>query len=189
VTIKRIPMACLLLLALLLVPSHPVSLAGENDKQLTGLVSAVVGNAGNHGTSSTQWLRATLGQPQPIGRSIGQNFRLEAGFWPTVLPQLLSAVGEQLPMIHGFKQIYPNPFNPSITISYGVADPARVSLVIYDLKGQRVRVLIQEHSPPGWYKAVWNGRNDLGRPMSSGVYFCRLVIGNFKEVKKMTLLQ
>jgi len=186
---NRIQMAGLLVIVLLLVPTLFGSLADDNERQLFRMFTSVTSNAGNHGYSSTQWLRATLSQPQPIGRSSSNNFSLEAGFWPTLSGQSVSAVEDLPPAKHCLKQIYPNPFNPSTTIGFAVAEPSQVSLIIYDLKGRKVRTLVQEGYSVGWFETVWNGRDDRGQTIGSGVYFCRLSIGKFKEVKKITLLQ
>ncbi len=84
---------------------------------------------------------------------------------------------------------YPNPFNPQTTIAYSVKDPCPVSLEIYNAKGQRVRVLVDAIQPTGWYSEVWNGRDDNGRSVSSGVYMIRLRAGSYHSTKKMVLMQ
>jgi flagellar hook assembly protein FlgD len=86
-------------------------------------------------------------------------------------------------------QNFPNPFNPLTTIEYSVAKASPVELTIYDVRGQGVRTLVRENRLAGKYAAVWDGKNDGGRPISTGVYFCRLEIGSFVSVKKMVLLK
>ena len=76
-------------------------------------------------------------------------------------------------------QSYPNPFRQSTTIDYTVEQAAPVTLDIYDLLGRRVRRLVEAAShPPGPHRAVWDGRDDSGTPVSSGTYFYRLRVGD-----------
>ncbi len=84
---------------------------------------------------------------------------------------------------------YPNPFNPETTISYSVKDAASVRIEIFNSKGQHVRTLVDEIQASGWYSAVWNGRDDNGRPVSSGVYMYRMNAGNYHKTRKMILMQ
>jgi uncharacterized repeat protein (TIGR01451 family) len=68
---------------------------------------------------------------------------------------------------------YPNPFNPTTTITYGLATQARVSIAIYNINGSLVRTLVSEDKPAGWYTVNWDGRDQSGRAVASGVYFSR----------------
>ena len=83
----------------------------------------------------------------------------------------------------------PNPFNPSATIRYQLAESEGVTLAIYDLLGQKVRVLVSETQPAGHYSVRWDGRNEAGQLVSSGVYLYRLEAGNFTEARKALLLR
>jgi hypothetical protein len=87
------------------------------------------------------------------------------------------------------EQCFPNPFNPSTTIAYSIKEAGNVSLTIYDVAGHRVRELANERRDRGAYQVVWDGRNDNGAPVSSGVYFYKLVAKSFTDTKKMTLLK
>ncbi|HEX6791863.1 MAG TPA: M6 family metalloprotease domain-containing protein [Candidatus Krumholzibacteria bacterium] len=84
---------------------------------------------------------------------------------------------------------YPNPFNPATTIRYELASRSRVELRIYDVKGALVKTLVNESKPAGVYSLEWNGRDDRGVAVSSGVYFYRITAGSFNDVRKMTLLK
>ena len=81
----------------------------------------------------------------------------------------------------------PNPFNPSTTIEFGLASPARVTLSIYDVSGRLIRTLIEEPRAAGVYKQPWDGRDAAGRAVASGVYFYRLRAGAFTDTKKLVL--
>ncbi len=88
-------------------------------------------------------------------------------------------------------QNYPNPFNPTTLITFFVPEGAaqNVSLVIYDVTGARVRTLVNGVLKPGRYEELWNGRNDQGSPVGSGVYFYQLRQKDFVDTKKMVLLK
>jgi FlgD Ig-like domain len=88
-------------------------------------------------------------------------------------------------------QNYPNPFNPVTKINYWVPGGARnaVSVVIYDVRGARVRTLVEGEKPAGRYTAQWDGRNDAGMPVSSGVYFYRMATRGFTDTRKMLLIK
>lgn len=86
-------------------------------------------------------------------------------------------------------QNYPNPFNPQTTISFYLAEREFVELTIYDAQGKQVRRLLAEVRDFGIHKIAWNGTNDWGEEVGSGVYFYRLVAGKTIETKKLTLLK
>ena len=87
------------------------------------------------------------------------------------------------------KQNYPNPFNPSTTIEYEVPQDGHVSLVIYNLLGQRVRTLYDAFRSAGQYRITWDGRNDQGREVTTGIYFYRLQTENQIQTKKMLFIK
>ena len=96
---------------------------------------------------------------------------------------------EQLPKEFSLKQNYPNPFNPSTIIEYTVpnvmdAKFASITLKVYDILGREIKVLLNKYQQPGNYKIEFNA---LG--LASGMYFYKLEVGNFSEVKKMLLLK
>jgi len=83
----------------------------------------------------------------------------------------------------------PNPFNPTTVIRYDLAAPADVTLRIYDIRGALVKSLERGHRPAGRYEIGWNGENEQGERVASGVYFCELRAGTFRETRKMILLK
>jgi len=84
----------------------------------------------------------------------------------------------------------PNPFNPSTEISYSVPTRTRVELVVYDLAGRMVKRLVNPRfRDPGEYRVEWDGRDDQGRAVSSGVYLYQLRTDEFERTRKMTLLK
>jgi len=92
---------------------------------------------------------------------------------------------------HSFELMpnYPNPFNPSTTIRYELAKRTQVELRVYDVHGALVRTLVDGVKGAGAYSLEWNGRDDRGTAVSSGVYFYRITAGDFSDVRKMTLLK
>lgn len=84
---------------------------------------------------------------------------------------------------------YPNPFNPSTTISFSLANDGRASLAIYNLKGQLVTKLLDAQMTKGTHKIVWNGLDSHNRSVASGMYLYRLESGNYNSVKKMLLMK
>ena len=86
-------------------------------------------------------------------------------------------------------QNFPNPFNPTTRIAFGLAAPARVSLRIYDASGRLVRMLAEGARPAGAYAEMWDGRDSRGASVASGIYFYRLEAGAFSQTRKMALLR
>ena len=86
-------------------------------------------------------------------------------------------------------QSWPNPFNPETTIRYDVPGGGTVRLSIYALNGQLVRILVNDERPAGSYSVVWDGRDENGRDVASGVYLCRMGAGEYRAAWKMTVVR
>ncbi len=84
---------------------------------------------------------------------------------------------------------YPNPFNPSTTISFSLEKAANTSLEIYNQKGQLVKTLVNANLSAGTHKLVWSGDDENGSAVSSGLYFYRMKSGKFSSTKKMVLMK
>ncbi|MFZ5516472.1 MAG: Ig-like domain-containing protein [Candidatus Zhuqueibacterota bacterium] len=87
------------------------------------------------------------------------------------------------------QQNYPNPFNPKTNIEYQLPMETRVSLKIYNIMGQEVKTLIDDVKEAGYHALIWNGLDNSGVAVSSGIYYYRMVTGSFVETKKMVLLR
>jgi len=96
-------------------------------------------------------------------------------------------VAGQLPKSHFLKQNHPNPFNPATVIEFVVPARNNVSLEIYDILGRKVNTLVDGIKPAGRYSVKWEGTDNSGRPVSSGIYLYRLKTGDHTEFKKMIL--
>ncbi len=98
---------------------------------------------------------------------------------------------EQLPRAFTLSQNRPNPFNPTTTISFGIPQgrALEVKLVVYNLRAMLVKVLVEEVKEPGYYSVLWDGTDNQGKAIGSGVYFYRLSAGDFSAVRKMVLMK
>ncbi|RLB13341.1 MAG: hypothetical protein DRG82_15850, partial [Deltaproteobacteria bacterium] len=96
-----------------------------------------------------------------------------------------------LPKAFALSQNYPNPFNPSTTIAYDIPEGADVNvrLNIYNMRGQLIRTLVNEVKSEGSYKVQWDGTDNYGRKVASGVYFYRITAGEFSKTRKMVILK
>jgi hypothetical protein len=93
------------------------------------------------------------------------------------------------PTRFGANQNYPNPFNLSTVIKYSLPEDCRVKIAIYNIRGQRVKQLVNEHQKAGHKSVVWDGTNDNEKAVASGVYFYRIQASDFVSTKKMLLLK
>lgn len=93
------------------------------------------------------------------------------------------------PLAYQLDQNYPNPFNPETRISFEIPRAHQVKLVVYNIMGQKVRTLAQEAYEAGRHIVNWDGRDDLGRVVPSGIYFYRLKAGDFMVTKRMLMLK
>ena len=94
-----------------------------------------------------------------------------------------------IPEVLALGQNYPNPFNANTEIRYQIPNARFISLKIYNILGQEVRILVNENKEPGYYVAIWDGDDRFGRAVASGVYFYRMETGDFVKIKKMILLR
>ena len=106
-----------------------------------------------------------------VGGSVGN----EDGLAPVVSTEL--------------KGNYPNPFNPETTISYTIKDNTPVTLEVYNMKGQKVKTLVNDSKAAGNHTVVWTGVDDNNRAVASGVYFFKMSAGKYSSTKKMIMMK
>jgi alkaline phosphatase D len=94
-----------------------------------------------------------------------------------------------LPLVHHLYQNYPNPFNPTTTIKFSVPERGHSELYIINLMGQRIRTLMNSELKAGYHEMVWDGKNDQGIDVTSGVYFIALKSGDVMKLRKITLIK
>ena len=167
---------------------------------VTGIKSARISRGGATGEGRLLSIRFTaLANGQ--GRVVFRNFRAgnSAGQTiPSTLPEIIIAVGNTpaapvlLPDETALLVNYPNPFNPETWIPYQLAVSAEVALRIYAANGALVRTLDLGHQSAGIYAyrsraAYWDGKNEVGEPVASGIYFYTLTAGDFTATRKMLI--
>ncbi len=170
-------------------PAARANPAASPQAATTALPSAVASGGGRPAAGAAFGAVGSLGQPTPIGVGSAGATTLHAGFWAVY--RRLVPTGADLPDVPPSRllQNVPNPFNPATAIAFEVGAEGRVGLEIYDLRGARVRVLLDAVLPRGRHEATWDGRDDLGRRVPSGTYCYRLRIGGFSAIRKMMLLK
>ncbi len=144
----------------------------ETNDQIIGLVFQASQQPGEIGTVSIETFR--------INNSIEMSAESEVRIISKEKP---------LPVSFNLKQNYPNPFNPTTQISFDLPKPCDVKLVIYNALGQQIRTLFNGEKEAGTHHIVWDGKNEVGESVSSGVYFYEIHAGDFRQVRKMLLVR
>ena len=97
--------------------------------------------------------------------------------------------GREKPSQFALFQNHPNPFNQTTRIEFTLAKSGFVSLIIYDLLGREVRTLASEHLNSGYRSVFWDGKNDSGEDVASGIYFYQLRIRDYSATRRLALLK
>jgi len=113
--------------------------------------------------------------------------KLAQSLYGSRLKNLASHPG--IPMELVLQPAYPNPFNPTTTISYGLPNDQPVTLIVYDLTGRQVKTLVNARESAGMHSIQWDGTNGYGQQVSSGVYFYRLTVSKKVKTHKMLLIR
>ena len=107
----------------------------------------------------------------------------------TMVVGTLSIDGADIPEVFALHQNYPNPFNPTTQIRYDLPEDALVNITIYDIMGRNIKSLVNSNQLAGYRSIQWNATNNLGEPVSAGMYIYMIQAGEFRESKKMVLLK
>ena len=126
-------------------------------------------------------LSLVIGNPPDTSRTLNLVYTIAAGVG--------GAATSSLPSDFVLHHNYPNPFNPSTTIEFGVPSPSRVTIEVFNVLGAKVRTLVDEVESAGFYRIEWGGTDDTGRPVPTGVYLCRMRAGSAVHVRKMLLMK
>ena len=163
----------------------------------------VVGSGGVSGAmSSNHFHFATIGETIVGGCEGSQHFLL-SGFWqPTGVHELVTSANPEAALPTEFKvfQNYPNPFNPQTKIEYDLPNKYLVTVEVFNTMGQRIRFVGSQVQGPGRAFTLWDGRNDEGQQMGSGVYVYRIsaapinnenqeAAARFQQTRKMLLVK
>ncbi|MBN2070173.1 MAG: T9SS type A sorting domain-containing protein [Candidatus Krumholzibacteriota bacterium] len=140
----------------------------------------------------TMWLGFSLSQaiePWPDGRVVRNN----------ILGDILQYFGEcvnadmtgneETPLANRLSQCYPNPFNPATTLEFSIAEKGPVTLSVFNVAGQLVKTLVNDIREAGSHRVMWDGKNEAGRDVASGIFFCKIETAGFSDTKKMVLLR
>jgi len=95
----------------------------------------------------------------------------------------------RIPETFALHQGYPNPFNPETTISYDISNVGNVEIVVYDMMGREIKTLVSGYHTPSTYQVVWNGTDNRGKIVPSGVYLYRMSSSEFTQVNKVMFLK
>jgi hypothetical protein len=132
------------------------------------------------------WWGDTLG-PDTSMFYDNEDFVISYNPWLEENPQ--AKLASQLPLEFSLNQNYPNPFNPNTIISFSIDQPARTTVTIFNILGQKVATPLNEYLSSGKYSVTWNGRSNTGERIASGVYFYVIQSGDNFASKKMLLLR
>ena len=144
----------------------------------------------NNGTS---WTEVDIGLPKTSINTLATNETSlfvgtsYYGIWRRPLSEMVTSVkkvSNDFPRQFSLNQNYPDPFNPTTTISFTIPSRSSVSLKIFDMLGREVATIVSGEMPAGTYSRQWNAAK-----MSSGIYFYRLVAGSYTQTKKLVLLK
>ena len=121
------------------------------------------------------------------------------GSGQTIINQYSISLNETLGKIKGPNRIlnsyynlndnYPNPFNPNTNITYRLYTDGLVKISVYDMLGNVIKQIVNEVQNSGYKRVEWNATDNLGQPVSAGVYLYSLEVGDFRQTKKMILLK
>jgi hypothetical protein len=150
----------------------------------TGTFTRVSGNVSVSADGMVRWIDATVEEGAKYVYRLENEVELIHETASVYVPVRQASLGQN----------YPNPFNPVTKIEYrlpevGPGGKTRVSVVVYDVRGAQVRELVSGEQAAGKHVVEWNGRNDAGQPVGSGVYFYRMTTAGFSNVRKMVLLK
>jgi len=96
------------------------------------------------------------------------------------------------PAEYSLREAYPNPFNPTTTIEYNIENAGNVSIIVYDLLGREIKELVNDYKAPlnnGTYSIMWDGTNNSGNSVSSGMYIYRMISNDFTKTHRLTLMK
>jgi len=157
--------------------SHSDSSSHKGIQSNYMVIRYVIGSGGILGATSSSKIHSATAGETFVGFMQGNNNLLLSGFWQPGM--VFTDVDEKAevnpPKAFALHQNYPNPFNPQTAIQYDLPGEYRVSIEIFNVAGQSVRLLMDnETQGPGSMEMIWNGLDDAGDMLSSGVYLCRI---------------
>lgn len=130
-----------------------------------------------------------VGNPGESGKIELMNYSVnnEPGYFASANVTIENNELSSIPLKYNLSQNYPNPFNPSTTIRYEIPKTSQVTITVYNLLGEKIKTLINEEKEAGFYSVFWNGQNEAGIKMPSGLYFYQMESDGFSRTCKMLL--
>lgn len=163
--------------------------AKANSSDYSLFVWQTINSGGNSYMSSNDTIISTVGQIC-TGVMEGGGYKMGIGYICEGSPtKVEEQEDENTPYSFSLSQNYPNPFNPTTNIEFELPRPSLVRIEIFNILGQKVRILVDDHMKAGHKLVDWDGKDKNGNDVSSGIYFCRLQAGEFAQTKKMVLLR
>ena len=176
------------------------------DNQLNGEIPIEIGNLVNLNTLCLQNNQLNGEIPESIcetfplswGFSISNNNLCPpypncvedyVGYQDTTNCEQVSIIDETLPVTYKLYNAYPNPFNPVTTLHYDLPEDGLVNITIYDMMGRVVSNLVSSQQNAGYKSIQWNSTNNIGQPVSAGLYLYTIQAGDYTQTKKMVLLK
>ncbi len=173
----------------ILVPDFEVSVPGlELGRQYRADFYADFNNNGHYDSPPADhaWRETFTDTTGDVTIDFTHNINFTNIDWPTAITPIPQA---GVPVEYSLWQNYPNPFNPITNIRFQIPRAGKVTLEVYNLLGQRIRALVNEVLQPGTYNVTWDGKNENGQPLGSGIYFYRLRTKKFTKSYRMILLK
>ncbi|NIR47041.1 T9SS type A sorting domain-containing protein [candidate division KSB1 bacterium] len=170
---------------------------GEGNGRVYTIHLAVQDNSGNVGTASCV---VTVPHNQaPNGSAVddGPVYTVQSNCTNSLLKTVLNRnqqlpldyIESTIPVDYGLEQNYPNPFNPETEIRFRLPEASQVVLKVYNILGEEIRTLSNSPYTAGTHKVRWDGKDNSGNSVSSGVYLYRITAGDFMQTKKMSLVR
>lgn len=168
-------------------PDTALRLRSERDGSGDGRIYTLLYTATDASGNSTS-AAATVTVPHDMS-----NHPANDGSQPTMEPKAdadrpVTSAGDS-DGVSGFRRIFPNPFNPTTTVEFEVGEAGHVSVTVYSVRGARVRSLVDQYMPSGTHRVRWLGRDDHGRPVTTGIYFVEMRSSDFRESRRIVLLK
>jgi hypothetical protein len=143
--------------------------------------------------AETVLLYDTQGQILSAGETrlytLPENCTIQSVIVSDLLGNPVQAAVRRLPAQFSVSRNYPNPFNSQTTIRYDLPTDASVQMTIYDIRGHKIRTLENGFKPAGYYQAVWNGKDDVGHEVASGIYFFQMISEMHRKTMKLMLVK
>ncbi|MGH3056166.1 MAG: FlgD immunoglobulin-like domain containing protein [Gaiellaceae bacterium] len=189
---RRPPRLALLALTIGIGLTSPKIVSAQTGGPYSLTWSSIAGGGAMFSTAASPAysLGGTIGQTSP-GPLSGGAFSLLGGFWSRGFGAIADVPDSPTDIPAAFR-IYPNvpnPFNQTTTVAFDLPSEQRVTMEVFSLRGERVRVLLDEVMPAGRHSMTWAGIRDDGRPMEPGVYWIRTLANNQRDVRKAVLVK